>query len=152
MALFRTTRAGSHGHDPAGDRGRRRGAVAVEFALTASLLFMILFAAIEFMRVNGIVNTAENAAYEGARAGIVPGATAGDVTAAAQSIVRAIGVRNAQVTVLPGTILNDTPEITVTINVPLDANSFIAPRFFRGGTVTKACTLSREVPTSSSAS
>jgi hypothetical protein len=97
------------------------------------------------MRVNTIVNSSENAAYEGARTGIVPGATAADAIAAAQSTLNVIGTRNAVVSVEPETITSDTEEITVTVQVPLDDNSFIAPRFFLGKTLTKACTLSREV-------
>ena len=127
----------------------RRGAVLVEFALTAGLLFMIVFAAIEFMRVNTIVNSTENAAYEGARAGIVPGSTSSDVEAAARSMLLAIGVRGATVTVEPATLEESTPEVAVTISVPLDQNSFIAPRYFLGDTLTKTCTLSREVPNAS---
>jgi Flp pilus assembly protein TadG len=126
----------------------RQGAVVVEFALTAGLLFMILFAAIEFMRVNTIVNSTENAAYEGARAAIVPGATAQDAQDAAAGMLAAVGVRGASIDVQPPAILPETPEITVTINVPLDSNSFITPRYFLGKTLTKTCTLSREVPNS----
>ena len=129
----------------------RRGAALVEFALTSGLLFLIVLSAIEFMRVNTIVNTSENAAYEGARTGIVPGATAADAIAAAQEMLDVIGTRSAVVTVEPETIQTDTPEITVTIQVPLNANSFIAPRFFLGKTLTKACTLSREITNAQSA-
>jgi Flp pilus assembly protein TadG len=126
--------------------------VLVEFALTASLLFMIVFAAIEFMRVNTIVNSTENAVYEGARAGIVPGSTSQDVEDAANAMLASIGVRGATITVEPEALQESTPEVTVTIDVPLDQNSFIAPRFFSGGTLTKTCTLSREVPNASTAS
>ena len=130
-------------------RAQRRGAVVVEFALTSGLLFMIVFAAIEFMRVNTIVNSTENAAYEGARAGIVPGSTASDVEQAGLAMLGAIGVRGATITVEPATLDESTPEVTVTIAVPLDQNSFIAPRYFLGDTLTKTCTLSREVPNAS---
>jgi Flp pilus assembly protein TadG len=132
-----------------GPRRERRGAALVEFALTASLLFLIVFTAVEFMRVNTIVNTSENAAYEGARSAIVPGATAADAIAAAQSILNVIGTRNAIVSVEPDTIATDTEEITVTVQVPLDDNSFIAPQFFLGKTLSKSCTLSREVTNAS---
>jgi Flp pilus assembly protein TadG len=126
-------------------RGYRRGAALVEFALTSSLLFLIVFTAIEFMRVNTIVNTSENAAYEGARTAIVPGATAADAIAAAQSVLSVIGTRNAVVSVDPQMVETNTVEITVTVQVPLDANSFIVPQFFLGKTLTKECTLSREI-------
>jgi Flp pilus assembly protein TadG len=126
-------------------RSVRRGVALVEFALTAPLLFLILFASIEFMRVNTIVNSIENAAYEGARRGIVPGATADEVVAEAKALTDAIGIRNAVIDVEPTEITLDTPQITVTVNVPADSNAFIAPRFFAGDTITKTCTLSREV-------
>ena len=126
-------------------RSARQGAVAVEFALTASLLFFIVFTAIEFMRVNSIVNSTENAAYEGARAAIVPGAKEQEARDAANAMVKAIGVRGATVDVQPTPINDDTPEVTVTVSVPLDKNSFIAPRFFLGDSLTKTCTLSREI-------
>jgi hypothetical protein len=60
-------------------------------------------------------------------------------------MLSAIGVRNATVTVQPATITQTSPDVTVTIGVPLDSNSLIAPRFFLGDTLTKTCTLSRVV-------
>ena len=57
----------------------RRGAAAVEFAMTAGLAFFFFFAALEFCRVSMMRHTVQNALYEGARIGIVPGATASDV-------------------------------------------------------------------------
>ena len=45
----------------------RRGAAAVEFAMTVPILFMLLFAALELGRMNMIRQTANNAAYEAAR-------------------------------------------------------------------------------------
>ena len=126
----------------------RRGAALVEFALTVPLLFLILFVSIEFMRVNTIVNTIENAAYEGARRAIVPGANADQAIAAARALTDAIGVRNPSFDVDPSEIAFDTPEITVTVSVPADDNAFIAPRFFAGDTITKTCTLSREIANS----
>ena len=52
----------------------RRGATTVEFAMTAPVLFLFLFAAMEFSRYNMVSQTATNAAFEGARQCIVPGA------------------------------------------------------------------------------
>jgi Flp pilus assembly protein TadG len=123
----------------------RRGAALVEFALTVPILFLILFVSVEFMRVNTIVNSIENAAYEGARRGIVPGATAAEIIADAKALTDAVGIRGAVIDVQPPTIAEDTPEITVTVNVPADSNAFVAPRFFAGDTISKTCTLSREV-------
>ena len=56
----------------------RRGAAMSEFAIVAPLLFLFFFAAFEFCRVAMIRHTADNAVYEGCRAGVIPGATTGE--------------------------------------------------------------------------
>ncbi|MEZ6075910.1 MAG: pilus assembly protein [Pirellulaceae bacterium] len=54
----------------------RSGVTTVEFAMTAPLLFMLLYAALELGHANMTFNAVEAACYEGARVGIVPGAKA----------------------------------------------------------------------------
>ncbi|QDU88132.1 TadE-like protein [Pirellulimonas nuda] len=124
----------------------RRGATVVEFALTAPLLFMFAFASIEFSRANMLVHTAKIAATEGARRGIVPGATAEDCRAAAQGELDILGFVGGTVTVTPATISDATPEVNVTVSVPVDVrNGYVLPRFFLGSTVTRSINLQREV-------
>jgi Flp pilus assembly protein TadG len=135
MTKLRTQSAGSH---------RRRGALTVEFALTAPILFAIVLGALEFSHINMVRNTMENAAYEGARQGIIPGATADDVRREARTILDAVGVSGDEVQVAPGTIANNTERVTVTVRVPLDRNGFIAPLFMKGKTLERSVTLSRE--------
>jgi Flp pilus assembly protein TadG len=129
---------------PIRKRRLRKGAALVEFALTVPILFLVVFAAIEFSRVNTIRHSVANAAYEGARRGIVPGATAADARSAASSILTAVCVRDAEVTVSPSVIDADTSEITVSITVPLDQNGWITPKFFEGDILNSSCTLARE--------
>ena len=123
---------------------RRYGSTTVEFALCAPVLFLFTFASLEFSRVNMIRQTVENALYEGCRRGIVPGATSSEVEAAAQQVLNAILARSAQITVTPAVITEDTPDITVAITVPIDANSWVAPLFFNGMNVSHSMTLRRE--------
>jgi Flp pilus assembly protein TadG len=59
----------------------RRGTAAVEFAMTAPLLFMMIYASVELGHANMVLNATEAACYEGARVGIVPGATADECRA-----------------------------------------------------------------------
>jgi Flp pilus assembly protein TadG len=125
-------------------RTARRGAAAVEFALTASVLLLLTFAAIELSRFNQLRHTADNAVYEGVRRGIVPGATADDVLAATQSVLDIVRVRNADITVTPEVIDPDTEEITVSISVPLNDNSWAAPLFFADRSATSSLTMKRE--------
>ena len=123
----------------------RRGAVTVEFALVAPLVFFIVFAAIEFARLNMLVNSMENACYEAARRGIIPGATVANVEAEANQILQAVGAVNSTVTVTPAVITNQTPEITVAISIPLNDNAWVTPNFTKNAVVSRSCTLTREV-------
>ena len=123
----------------------RRGATAVEFAVAAPILILFTFAGIEFSRVNSIRNTMENAAYEGARRGVVPGATAAACQATAQNLLDVIQVNDSSVTVNPATISPDTDTITVTVSVPLSAaNGYVTPQYYLGQSLQTSITLPRE--------
>jgi Flp pilus assembly protein TadG len=133
------------------DIGRRRvvrrarwGVVTVEFALCVPILLLFFFAALEFSRVNMIRQTVENAVYEGCRRGIVPGATAANCRASAQAVLNTISVHGATINVTPGVITQDTPEVTVSVSIPINNNSWVAPMFFNGKTVANSMTLRRE--------
>jgi Flp pilus assembly protein TadG len=117
----------------------------VEFAVTVPILFLVLFTSFEFSRMNVIRQTAVNAAYEGARRGIVPGASETDVENVTQGILNVVGTRAANIAVDPTVITPDTTEVTVTVTVPMEQNGWIASRFFAGRTVETSCTLKREL-------
>jgi Flp pilus assembly protein TadG len=122
----------------------RRGAAAVEFAITAPVFFLFLLAAFEFGWLNVIRHTADNAAYEGARAAMVPGATAAEATAKANSILNVIGARGAKVTITPATLTTSTTEVTVAVDVPMRRNGLIVPRFTSKTTLHSESTLRTE--------
>ncbi len=115
---------------------RRRGVTAVEFALTAPVLFLLIMTSVEFARMNTIRHTADNAAYEAARRGVVPGATAVDVETVARRVMGYVGASGFPVTVSPETIDTETETITVTVSVAANDNGYIAPRFFHNKTIT----------------
>ncbi|MFG0261545.1 MAG: TadE/TadG family type IV pilus assembly protein [Novipirellula sp. JB048] len=124
----------------------RRGAVTVEFALAFPILLLFAFAGIEFSRVNMIRNTAINAAYEGARKGIVPGATASECEQAATQLLGFVDISGGSAVVTPSTIQADTKSVTVTVTVPITStNSFIAPQYFMGKEIVTSVTLPREM-------
>lgn len=125
-------------------RRQRTGAAAVEFAVVAPLLFLFFFAAFEFCRVAMIRHTADNAVYEAARTGIIPGATAEEAEQTAIQIMSSLGVNNVIVDVVPSTIERDTPEVTVSIEVPFDGNSFVPNQFVAGQKIVRELTLRRE--------
>src|SRR6478735_7069052 len=107
----------------------RRGAVAVEFAITAPIFFLFLLAAFEFGWLNVIRHTADNAAYEAARNVMVPGASAAEATAKATSVLNVVGARGAKITITPSNITNATTDVTVAIDIPMSSNVLITPRF-----------------------
>jgi len=125
-------------------RCRRRGAVLVEFALVGTLFFMLCLTAVEFARFSMIHHLVDNGAYEAARAGIVPGATAADVQNTALDYLAHGFVNGTTVVVNPAVIDEDTPEVTVTVSVPFNENSWGVPQYFTGVTVTATATLRAE--------
>lgn len=124
---------------------RRTGTTAIEMALIIPILFGLLFAAVDFARVQNVRNTAALAAYEGARQGILPGGKRSDVMRAVRRSLRAVGVEGAAITIQPNAINDDTPRITVHIATPLDQNLWAYSTFFAGKTVTAECSLFREL-------
>ena len=126
-------------------RCHRKGVTAVEFALTFPLLLALVFGSLEFSRANMIRNMCENAALEGARAGMIPGATAQDCMDASNELLDIIGIQNATVTINPTTVLPTTEEVEVTVTIPLADNSLPISKFVLGTTMSQTATLPREV-------
>ncbi len=131
----RTTRA---------DASQRRGVAAVEFALTAPILFLLIMTSVEFARMNTIRHTVDNASYEAARRGIVPGATAADVETVARQVMSYVGASGVKVAITPPVIKEDTKTITVRVFVDANDNGFIVPRFFKNKQLVGVSTLDRE--------
>jgi Flp pilus assembly protein TadG len=123
---------------------QRRAGVVVEFAITVPLVFLTAFGAWDFSRANNILHTIDNAAYEGCRRGIVPGATADDVRDAATSVLDAVLVQGATLTVTPAVIDESVREVTLRIDVPMNNNAWVAPLFLQDRTFTATYTLARE--------
>jgi Flp pilus assembly protein TadG len=122
----------------------RQGATAVEFAIVAPIFFLLLLASFEFSRLNVIRHTADNAAYEAARNAMVPGATAAEAVAKANSILRVVGTRGARVTINPTALGPEVDSINVRIDIPLSQNGWVVPRFTRSSTLTAQSTLRTE--------
>ncbi len=116
----------------------------VEMALCLPLLFFFFLGALEMSRVNMIRQSVENAVYEGSRRGVVPGATANDCRNAARAVLNSISANDADIDVVPATLTDNVPEVTVSIEVPINSNSWVVPFFFRDRFVTSSMTLRKE--------
>lgn len=126
------------------ERPARHGAVLVEFAIVVPLLFLFFFAAFEFCRVAMIRHTVDNAIYEGARRGIIPGGTHAEVREETQRILSTIGLTTYTLDVTPAVIDDDVDEVTIELTVPLDVNTFVPADYFLGKQVTRTLTMRRE--------
>jgi Flp pilus assembly protein TadG len=127
------------------NRKSHRGAAAVEFAMTAPILFALVLGAVEFSRANMLVHTTSIAATEAARTSIIPGATAPEVRLKALEELRAVGVVDANVTLDPAEIVDDTTQVTVNLTVPVSLrNGYGLSRIFLGRQIFKSVTLQRE--------
>jgi Flp pilus assembly protein TadG len=125
-------------------RRLRNGAVMVEMAITSGLVFFFFFAALEFSRVSMIRQTVELALYEGARTGIIPGATSSEIEAASRRALSRIGITAATVDVTPTVIQNATREVSVRIQLRLDRGLFAPAFFFIGKSLDRTLTMQRE--------
>ena len=124
---------------------RSRGAVAVEFAICVPLLFTLLFGCYEMARANLMKHAAESAAYEGARVGIIPGATPEEVREATAFVMTSVGVNEFTVDVQNNVSENDDVEfVTVEIQVPFQENFQLGTFFIDDPTFRGTCTLKRE--------
>ena len=86
----------------------------------------------------------ENAAFEGARRGIVPGAHASTCQAAAEALMANAGVNEFTVTVTPATITPTTEMVKVSVAVPMTVeNKFGLSGFLNDTTLVKAIELPR---------
>ncbi len=125
-------------------RSARLGAVTVELALTISLAFFFFFAALELSRVAMLRHTIENAVYEGARVGALPGGSSNEVKDEVRRVLRIVGVRNSDITTSPETIAIDTPDIEVSVRVPLAGNLYFPPLFFQNKVLERTFRMQRE--------
>jgi hypothetical protein len=74
----------------------------------------------------------------------VPGGTGLAAKDSANEILNILSIKNASVTVSPTSITNSTPQISVTVAVPLGGNLYAASPFLASTTITRTCTLTRE--------
>lgn len=127
-------------------RATPRGAALVEFAMTLPLLLAFLAGMLELSRVLMLQHTADTAAYEGARNAMVPGAAADEAYKTAESLLKCAGVKRYSIQVSPTQITESTPLIHVKVDIPVAANSWIAPQWLFGSSVTGDVTIFCERP------
>lgn len=125
-------------------RSLRTGAALVEFAITVPIFLLFILGAFEFGWLNVMRHTADNAAYEAARAAMVPGGSVADATAKANSILNIVKAKGATITITPNPVTTDTKEVTVTVDLPMSKNGLIVPKFTKSTLLHSESTLKTE--------
>ncbi|MGD0901169.1 MAG: TadE family protein [Thermoguttaceae bacterium] len=124
---------------------RRRAAAAVEFAVCVSVLFLVIFAIIEFSRLSQLQHAVRQAALEGARTGMTLDATTTTTQNKANQILNMVGVTDGTVTVSPNPLAYTSPSVSVTVSVDPAGNSWWMQFLTAGHPLTATITLDREV-------
>src|SRR5262249_49128065 len=100
-------------------RRNRWGAAAVEFAIVAPVFFLLVFGMIEYGRMVMVQQVITNAAREGARVGVLDGATTSNVTTAVSSYLTSARISGASTSVSPSPPSSASygAPVTVTVSV-----------------------------------
>lgn len=121
-------------------RRDRHGALTVEFAIVAPLIFLIFLGSLELSALNFARQTAGNASYEAARKLIIPGGTAAQAQAEGLRQMSIVGLGTG-VTV---TVTQTSTSATATVSVPAQNVSWGLVRFSSGYTLRQTCSLTKE--------
>jgi Flp pilus assembly protein TadG len=116
----------------------RCGGAAVEVALTAPLIFLLVFGLMEWARTENIRQVASTAAFNSARLGTIPGTTTTEMETRAQDVLAIYLISDATI----DATITDT-ESSIDISVPMDKNSWFVKRFFGNSTINRSFKLSQ---------
>lgn len=128
----------------------RRGQVAVEFAMVAPIIFLFVFAAIEFGRALLAIHCMEGAAHDACRLGIIESATTEDVEDMCAARLAAGGIIEYDMTLTPVSLATAQQWDPVTVNVTTtygDISWLPVPTYLGDITLSATCTLPREAET-----
>lgn len=124
----------------------RQGAAAVEFAIIAPLLFMLLLAFIELSRGFMVQQVLTNASRVGARQAITVGATQSETSSAVQSYTSSMGLTGSTITITPNpSTASSGDEVTVTVSIPYASVTWLpVPKYLAGKTLTASSVMRKE--------
>ena len=103
--------------------GKRRGVSAIEFAIVAPIVLLIVFGLFEVSRVMTINDSVRTSVIAGVREAGVANTTADNVKAEIESILNAFRVRSSEVVVTPTVIDAGVTEISIDVTVPLNTDN-----------------------------
>jgi Flp pilus assembly protein TadG len=119
---------------------QKRGAVTVEFAIVAPLIFLLFLGGLELTALNFARQTAGNASYEAARKLIIPGGTVAQAQAEGLRQMNIVGLGTGATV----TVTSTASSATATVSVPASNVTWGLMRFSSGYMLTQSCTLTKE--------
>jgi Flp pilus assembly protein TadG len=128
----------------------RRGTTALEFAVVAPALFLIVLGIIEVGRGLMVIHLLTNAARQGCRVGVVEGTSTSQISTAVTSLLQSEGINSDSVTVQVNDGSTDASaaksgdEITVIVTVPASKVTWLPSLLFLNGNLGGQYTLRRE--------
>jgi len=131
----------------AASKATRRGAAAVEFAFVAPIIFLLLFAGIEFGRVLMAMHGLEAAAREGCREAVSWGASEKKVEQTVADHLASFRVTDYKLTTDPNPIgkAAQWDPVTVRVEVTYDQVSWLpTPQYLGKIRLAGSCTLPQE--------
>lgn len=126
---------------------RRRGSATVELAVVAPVVFLLIFAAVEFGRLLMAMHGLEEAAREGCRQAILVESTSTEVQDTVAARLGTFGISGYTLTTEPSppTDACQFEPVTVKITVPYTGVSWLpTPKFLGAIQLNASCTFSRE--------
>ncbi len=103
----------------------RQGAVAVEFAIVLPIIMIVFLGLIMITQMVFIRDSAQQAAYEGARRGMAIQASTDSCKKTTVEYLEQFGIVDAVVTIDPVNLQPGTERVTVNVEVPMKSNSWI---------------------------
>jgi Flp pilus assembly protein TadG len=132
-------------------RPERRGVAVVEFAVVASLLFLLVLGILEFGRAMMVLEMLNNAARNGARVGSLNGSATSDVNTAVTNALAGAGFSGVTTNVQVNGAAADAntavtgDAVTVTVQVPYNNVTWLStPVFLSGKTLGSMVVMRRE--------
>lgn len=128
------------------NRGARRGASAVEFALVAPLFILLIFGGIELGRGVMVKHIIEEAARVGCRSVTLHNGTKQEALDVISTAMQNANISGYTVTFSPDppTGLDQKTAVIVSISVPYSQVSWLPTRFMTGSTLIGACVMPAE--------
>lgn len=123
----------------------RTAAAVIELAICLPLLVLVALATVEACAMLYLKQSLKIAAYEGARVGIVDGATAVNVEAQCDQILSVRNIQQVSVSMTPANpaSLNSGQFFAVTVSAPCVPNSLIGGWFYQGRTFSETVEMLR---------